>query len=100
MDQKWTDRLVMSEVDDFLIGSMAREDMRELKEKLLARFHFGKYREVDEKGAEVAGRRIRRLHDRVTVDQEKYILEELQAIKLERGRLSQAQSKLEPQEFC
>ena len=71
-------QMVMIEVDDFLIGSVGRDDMHDLKDQLSARFQFGKYREIDESGAEFAGRRVRCLHDRVTVDQEKYILEELQ----------------------
>ena len=51
-------QMVLIEVDDFLIGSTGREDMRTLKKQLSERFQFGKYREVDEQGAEFAGRRV------------------------------------------
>ena len=60
---------------------------------------FGKYRDILEDGAEFAGRRIKVLKDRIAVDQEKYILEELHVMKVKPGRYSNVLSPLTQDEF-
>ena len=60
------------------------------------RFHFGKW---DENSAEYAGRRIQCSTDQITVDQYKYIHEQIHPIVLAKGRRSQSQDSLTSEEF-
>ena len=83
------------EVDDFII-STAPEHKEAIKQAFTTRFHFGKW-EPDQ--AEYAGRRIRVLSDRALIDQEKYILEQLQPIALAKGRRTDKASLLQGEEF-
>ena len=83
------------EVDDFIV-STAPAYQQSIKEAFTSRFHFGKW-EPNE--AEYAGRRIKVLPDRVLIDQEKYILEQLQPVPLAKGRRSDRSSALQEDEF-
>ena len=87
---------LLVEVDDFVIA--AKEDYAEtLKEQLMSRFTFGKW----EKGeAEYAGRRIKCTKDCIYVNQSKYIIEQVHAVPLARGRRQQKESKLTKEEFA
>ena len=78
-------QMILLEVDDFLIGSHSSGEAKWLEEQLKGRFQFGKYKAIDEAGCDFAGRRVRYLSDRITIDMEKYVLEELQLIKVQRG---------------
>ena len=86
---------VMVEVDDLMLAG-SRATLNGLKEQLTARFQFRKWQSND---ADYAGRHIRVLPDRVEVDQEKYILEEVQAVPLPRHRRATKTSPLTPEEF-
>ena len=86
---------VLVEVDDLIVTADPG-----LKEQIKGRFHqrfvFGKW---DENTAEYAGRRVQALKDCVTVDQEKYILEQLQAVPLVKGRRTERKAALTEEEF-
>ena len=86
---------VMIEVDDFILSY--EPSLREsLQEEFQARFHFGKW-EDDE--AEYAGRLIQVEADRITLQQQKYITEQITAVPLAKGRRSQKDSPLTKEEF-
>ncbi|CAK0813256.1 unnamed protein product, partial [Prorocentrum cordatum] len=86
---------VLIEVDDLWLGTVASHT-KWLADSLKARFTFGKWR-GDE--AEFAGRRIRKEAHRIRLDQEKYILEEIHPIVLEKGRRSKRHESLSRSEF-
>ena len=92
-------QMILLEVDDFLIGSKSSTEAEWLEEQLRGRFQFGKYKAIEESGADFAGRRVRYLPDRISVDMEKYILEELQLIKVSRGRMINGDIPLNEEEF-
>ncbi|CAK0863095.1 unnamed protein product [Prorocentrum cordatum] len=76
--------LVVIEVDDLIVSCEPSYES-ELKKLLTSRFHFGKL-QVGE--AEYAGRRIRQQPDgRILVDQEKYILEQVRPMRLDKERV-------------
>jgi len=54
---------------------------------------------LDEGDSDFAGRRIRKRSDRILIDQEKYILEEMKPVALDRGRASQKESLLSQREM-
>ena len=86
---------LLVEVDDFVIA--AKEDYAEtLKEQLMSRFTFGKWEKSE---AEYAGRRIKCTKDCIYVNQSKYIIEQVHAVPLARGRRQQKESKLTKEEF-
>ena len=87
--------MILIEVDDLNIAS-TKELLPELREALEARFTFGKW-EQDE--ADFAGRHVRITDDKVLLNQEKYILEKLQILKLGRGKLSDKQAPLAGDDF-
>ncbi|CAK0814596.1 unnamed protein product, partial [Prorocentrum cordatum] len=76
---------VLVEVDDWAIAFREGGGDNYLK-PFQARFTFGRMKKLDAAGVEYIGRRLRLDGDRVLVDQEKYILEQLQKIPLARGR--------------
>ena len=86
---------VIIEVDDLWLGTVSSYT-KWSHENLQGRFTFGKWR-GDE--AEFAGRRVRKEAHRIRIDQEKYILEELKTVPLDRGRRSLKHSPLTPSEF-
>ena len=87
--------MVLIEVDDLNLAST--EEYKPVLRKLLEkRFTFGKF-EHDE--ADFAGRHVCISDSKVTLDQEKYILEKLQVLKIHRGRLADKTKALEPEEF-
>jgi hypothetical protein len=88
--------LVLIEVDDFLIATRNEDVQKEIKEKLQRRFLFGKC-ERDE--ADFIGRKCKKTHAEVRMDQEKYILEKLEAIPLSKGRRSNKDEPLTEEEF-
>ncbi|CAE6953093.1 GIP [Symbiodinium sp. CCMP2592] len=86
---------VLIEVDDFIITALP--DIRAgLRKDFEGRFKFGKW-EDDE--AEYAGRMVRVLHDRVLIDQKKYIEEQVHPVLLNKGRRSEKDSPLTQEEF-
>eukprot|EP00959_Pyramimonas_sp_CCMP1952_P242294 5064519-Pyramimonas_sp.AAC.1 len=91
--------MILLEVDDFLIASDSPESRKWLRETLEGRFRLGKYRDCHAGPVEYAGRSVRMGPQRTTIDQEKYILEELRPIALARGRLGQKKLPLDREEF-
>ena len=89
---------VLVEVDDWLIA-VAPEIADDRLARFTGRFKFGKLKQVSQQGTDFIGRRLRRMHDRVLVDQEKYILENLRKIELPRERRSNHSRTLLPHEF-
>ena len=73
---------ILVEVDDLIVSADPAEKSR-VKEELCGRFVFGKW---DEHSAEYAGRRVISHEDHVSVDQEKYIIEQVHPIPLAKGR--------------
>ena len=95
-DQGSVECLILLEVDDFLIAARSDEVHDELQGKLQKRFHFGKW----EKGeADFIGRRIKQLPNEIRMDQEKYIVEKIEAVPLSKGRRSMKEAPLDEQEF-
>ena len=86
---------ILIEVDDFIVSAKP-EVQKSIKEVLHARFDFGKWEEAT---AEYAGRRICCQDDRITVDQEKYIIEQITPIPLAKHRKAQKDDKLTADEF-
>ena len=86
---------ILVEVDDFIVAATP-EFYPTLRQKMEKRFHFGKW---DENSAEYAGRRIQCSTDQITVDQYKYIHEQIHPIVLAKGRRSQSQDSLTSEEF-
>ncbi|CAE7563252.1 GIP, partial [Symbiodinium sp. CCMP2456] len=73
---------VLVEVDDLIVS--ADEDVKgDIKKQLCERFVFGKW---DEDSAEYAGRRIVCHADHISVDQSKYIQEQVHPVPLAKGR--------------
>eukprot|EP00959_Pyramimonas_sp_CCMP1952_P433770 9083339-Pyramimonas_sp.AAC.1 len=91
--------MILLEVDDFFIGSSSESSRRWLRELLEARFKFGKYRDCHSGPVDYAGRRITIGPQRATVDMEKYILEEVRPVTVQKGRLARRDLPLEPEEF-
>ena len=88
--------MILIEVDDFLIAAKDEEVHASLQGALQKRFHFGKW-EVRE--ADFIGRRIKQEKGEIRMDQEKYILEKLEAISLSRSRRAEKEAPLEEEEF-
>ena len=57
------------EVDDLLMSGDS-EEMSSLRDKLPKRFTFGKWKRLQDQDVEFAGRRFRKRHDRMLIDQE------------------------------
>ena len=87
--------MVLIEVDDLNIAT-TKEYLPELRGALEERFTFGKW-EQDE--ADFAGRHVKMTSDKALLNQEKYILEKLQVLKLGRGQLSDKKAPLTGEEF-
>ena len=86
---------VLIEVDDFIIG--ARPEIRgKIKKIFQDRFDFGKW---EEDCADYAGRRVQCLEDRVLLDQEKYITEQVTPIPLPKHRRAMKDAELTEEEF-
>ena len=86
---------VLIEVDDLNIAADP-EYLPVLKDALLKSFVFGKWEEIE---ADFAGRHVCVSPNKVTIHQEKYILEKLSPVPLIRGRLSQRDAPLSSEEF-
>eukprot|EP00974_Lingulodinium_polyedra_P063806 6160969-Lingulodinium_polyedra.AAC.1 len=86
--------MILIEVDD-LVMSIAPSRSEEFKARANGRFKFGKWR-VGE--SDFAGRRLRQREDRLLIDQEKYILENVFPMTLAKGRASTPDSPLKPHE--
>ena len=82
------------DVDDPIL-SLTPSRAEAFRTAICKRFVFGKWKRGE---SDFAGRRLRQRPDRILVDQEKYILEELRPLVLERGRASQKDSPLTPAE--
>ena len=84
--------LILMEVDDFMISARSVEVLKEIQHKLQERFCFGKR----ESGtAEFIGRRISKGDKEVKLEQQKYILEKIEAVPLTKGRRSDKASEEE-----
>ena len=88
--------VILIEVDDFLMAAKDEEIHASLQGALQKRFHFGKW-EVKE--ADFIGRRIKQEREKIRMDQEKYILEKLEAISLSRSQRAEKEAPLEEEEF-
>eukprot|EP00435_Cladocopium_sp_Y103_P035246 s245_g9.t1 len=88
--------LILMEVDDFMIAAKNQKILKELQDKLQNRFCFGKW---ETQSAEFIGRRIVKSDTEVKLDQQKYILEKLEAVNLSKGRRADKASELSEQEF-
>ncbi|CAK0837510.1 unnamed protein product, partial [Prorocentrum cordatum] len=88
--------LILIEVDD-LIVSGDKVVLAALKESLFARFKFGKW-EVGE--ADYAGRHVKQVGSKITVDQEKYIREQLSSIVIPKDRRSKPEELLTSSEIA
>jgi len=86
---------VLLEVDDINVGCIPSYS-KELKKAMTDRFQFGKW-EYEE--ADFAGRHVKRVDNKVLMNQEKYILEKLEAIKIPRGQKSDKTRLLNNEEF-
>lgn len=88
-------RMVLLDVDDLIL--MAPDDELPIFRKLIERrFKLDKYQVGS---ADFAGRQVRRLDDRILIDMEKYIMQELRPVKLAKGRRADKNSPLLPDEM-
>ena len=86
---------VLIEVDDLNLG--ATEDyMPILREALEKRFQFGKFEHGE---ADFAGRHVAMSEDKISVHQEKYIVENLLPLRVQKGRMADRSSPLSQEEF-
>ena len=88
--------LILLEVDDFCIASIDKKTEDWIKKELQAKFQFGKW-EVGE--ADFIGRHVKKVDGEIRFDQEKYIIEKIQPIHLNRGRRGRKEESLEDDEF-
>ncbi|CAK0885219.1 unnamed protein product, partial [Prorocentrum cordatum] len=87
---------VLIEVDDLAVsGRLAFQDT--FKKRATARFKFGKWQSGE---ADYAGRHLRQSKDRIFVDQEKYIREQLTVMPHERVRRASPDSLLTQSEIA
>ncbi|CAK0863956.1 unnamed protein product, partial [Prorocentrum cordatum] len=86
--------LVLIEVDG-LIAAGRKSSIPNFRERLMSRFHFGKWKET---GADYGGRHFRQHADRISVDQEKYIREQLSCLHLDKSRRESPEEPLSPSE--
>eukprot|EP00959_Pyramimonas_sp_CCMP1952_P178513 3731354-Pyramimonas_sp.AAC.1 len=82
-------------LEDFMIASSSRESRAWLRSTLEARFKFGKYRDCQAGLVDFAGRRLTLTPRKILIDQEKYILEEVKALSVAKGRMGQKDAPLE-----
>ncbi|CAE7346579.1 RE1 [Symbiodinium natans] len=94
-EQGTNEAQILIEVDDFIISALP-EMKKQIKELLHARFKFGKWEEDE---AEYAGRRIRTSSDRILVDQEKYIKEQIFPVPISKSRKGDKSVPLTMEEF-
>lgn len=88
--------LILIEVDDFIVAAKDEKIQQEAKDKLMSRFRFGKW-EVGE--ADFIGRHIKKEGNEIRMDQEKYIIEKMEAVHLSKGRRSNKDAPLQEEEF-
>ncbi|CAE7368225.1 RE1 [Symbiodinium sp. CCMP2456] len=86
---------ILIEVDDFIVSAQPSLQ-NEIKELLHSHFVFGKW---EEGTADYAGRKVCCHEDRITVDQEKYILEQITPIPLAKHRKALKEASLTEEEF-
>ena len=86
---------VLLEVDDINVGSIPSY-AKELKKAMTDGFQFAKW-EFEE--ADFAGRHVKRVDNKTFMNQEKNILEKLEAIKIPRGQKSDKTRLLNEEEF-
>ena len=91
--------MVLLEVDDVLIATRDAFTRAQVKKSLERRFRFGLYKPGTPEGLEYAGRRVKFFPDKVTVDQENIILEEMHPIRPPKGKASKKYSTLDTAEF-
>lgn len=84
------------EVDDLL---MFGDEEHERRMRLLQqRFTFGKIEEIDERGVNFNGRRLRQVGEDVLIDMKAFIEEGLHPVKLDAKRAKQKESRLTEEE--
>ena len=88
--------LVAIEVDDLLMFGDAKHE--EAMQKLQKRFTFGKIEDINEKGVNFNGRRIRQVGEDILIDMKAFIEERLQPVDLEKSRKGQKDAKLNEEE--
>ncbi len=80
------------EVDDLLMFGGAEHQRR--MEQLQKRFTFGKIEQINEKGVNFNGRRIRQVGGEVMIDMKAFVEERLQPVALESERMKQKEAKI------
>ena len=93
------DAQVLIEVDDLFLAAPPRV-LEKIRSDLFADFEFGKWKSLAEGESEFAGRRFRLKSDRMLIDQEKYILEQIAPLPLPRKRKASKEDLLDPSEFA
>lgn len=84
------------EVDDLLMfGDDEHEKCMQLLQK---RFTFGKIEEIDSKGVNFNGRRLRQVGEDILVDMKAFVEERLQVVELDKRRIKQRDAKLTEEE--
>lgn len=90
---------VLFEVDDLWLQAL-KGRMAGLEQRIRSRVNFGKWKDLSAEDSDFAGRRIRPRGDKLLIDQEKYILEEIKPESLKKGRISDPESPLSVSEFA
>ena len=84
------------EVDDLLMFGGSEHSKR--MEQLQKRFTFGKIEEIDEKGVNFNGRRIRQVEGDVLIDMKAFVEERLQPVSIEGERAKQKEEPITEEE--
>eukprot|EP00959_Pyramimonas_sp_CCMP1952_P382431 8013529-Pyramimonas_sp.AAC.1 len=87
--------LVLIEVDDLIVTGRS-PFLEAFQKAATSRFKFGKWKERE---SDYSGRHIMQYPDRITVDQEKYIREQLTVLPIDKNRRSDPESPLTASEI-
>ena len=90
--KKGLEGVLAVEVDDLLM--FGGEEHIKKMEQLQRRFTFGKIEEIDEKGVNFNGRRIRQVEGDILIDMKAFVEERLQPVALEGDRAKQKEEKI------
>ena len=88
--------LLAVEVDDLLMFGGPQHE--ECMQKLQRRLTFGKIENINEKGVNFNGRRLRKVGGDILIDMKAFIEERMQPVELDAKRLKQKDSKLTEEE--
>lgn len=89
--------LILIEVDDFIVAAKNEKIQQEAKDKLMSRFKFGKWEVGD--ADFIISRHIKKEGNEIRMNQEKYIIEKMEAVHLSKGRRSNKDAPLSEEEF-